>query len=56
VSGFKRLAESLQVGGCLCRVRRRFGHICEIETQLRVEMVLRAGTHDVSVWASVRQS
>jgi hypothetical protein len=56
VSGFKRLAELLQVGGCLCRVRRRFGHISEIETQLRIKVVFRPGAHDVSVWASARQS
>lgn len=54
MSGFKRLAVPLQVGGCLCRVRRCFGYI-EIEIQQRVKVVLRAGAHDVSVWASVHQ-
>lgn len=43
------LTESLQRGGRFCRVRRSFGYR-EVETQLRVEVVLRAGAHDVSVW------
>ena len=51
----KCLAESLQRGGSLCRVRCSFGY-SEVEAQLRVEVVLRAGAHDVSVWVSARQS
>ena len=46
----KCLAESFQRGGSLCRVRCSFGY-SEVEAQLRVEVVLRAGAHDVSVWA-----
>ncbi len=48
------LAESLQRGSCLCRVRRRLGY-GEVKTQLRIEVVLRAGAHNVRVWVNTRQ-
>lgn len=51
----KCLAESFQRGGSLCRVRCSFGY-SEVEAQLRVEVVLRPGAHDVGVWVSARQS
>ncbi len=44
----KCLAEYLQRGSCLCRVRRRLGY-GEVKTQLRIEVVLRAGAHNVRV-------
>jgi len=48
VCWFKRLTKSLQRGGYLRRVRRRLRH-SEVETHLRVEVVLRAGAHDARV-------
>ena len=55
VSWFECLTESLQCGGCFGRVRRRLGY-GEVQTQLWVEVVLRAGAHDVRVWDNARQS
>ena len=54
---FKCPAVSFQRGGSLqvcCRVRCRLEY-SEVQTRLRVEMVLRAGAHNFCVCVNVRQ-